>query len=332
MKFIRIILFPLMPIYYIVTWLRNWCYDNGILKSKSYNVPIICVGNLSTGGTGKTPMIELLISLLHKKKSVATLSRGYKRSTEGFVLGDENASASSIGDEPFQFFKKFDGIKVAVESDRQNGISKLLQLSSPPNVILLDDAYQHRKVRAGLNILLTSYSNPYFKDYVLPTGNLREPRSGKNRADIVVVTKCKIGITETEKEQYRERLKLKSNQSIFFSYIDYATDVIGLKTTLKLKELPKFTLVTGIANAKPLVEYLAKQGLIFDHIEYPDHHNFRTSEIEMLSQKELILTTEKDYMRLSDNDSLKENIFYLPIQTKIDNAENFKKQITSFVS
>ena len=179
---------------------------------------------------------------------------------------------------------------------------------------------------------MTSFSKPYYNDYVLPTGNLREPRSGRNRADIVVVTKCKIGITETDKEEYKERLKLKSNQSIFFSYIDYATDVIGLKTTLKLKELPKFTLVTGIANAKPLVEYLAKQGLVFDHIEYPDHHNFRTSEIEMLSQKELILTTEKDYMRLSDNDSLKEILFYLPIQTKIDGVDNFKKEIKSFIT
>ena len=198
MKFIRIILFPIVPIYYTVTWLRNRLFDRGIMPSKSYDIPVICVGNLSTGGTGKTPMIEYLIRLLKHQKSVATLSRGYKRITEGFVLADGDATADTIGDEPYQFYRKFKDITVAVDSNRQNGIEQLLQLEPKPNVILLDDAYQHRKVKAGLNILLTPYYKLYTDDIVLPTGNLREPRSGANRANIIVITKCPSDISDAD--------------------------------------------------------------------------------------------------------------------------------------
>ena len=193
----------------MITWVRNYFYDCGVLSSKSYNFPVICVGNLSTGGTGKTPMIEYLIRLLFDEKSVATLSRGYKRKTEGFVLADEMASADTIGDEPFQFHKKFDAITVAVDTDRQNGIAELMKLNTPIEVLLLDDAYQHRKVKAGFNILLTAYNNLYYNDIVLPTGNLREPRSGSKRADIIVVTKCKKNLSEAEKGKITTKLKPK---------------------------------------------------------------------------------------------------------------------------
>ena len=280
MKFIRIILFPIVPIYFIVAWFRNWLYDKGIKSSKSYDVPVICVGNLSTGGTGKTPMIEYLIGILKDKKSIATLSRGYKRKTEGFVLADKNATADSIGDEPFQFFRKFKNIQVAVDANRQNGIERLITSAKKPEVILLDDAYQHRKVNAGFNILLTDYNNLYFKDIVLPTGNLREPRSGSKRADVIVVTKCKKDISVAEKHRIASRLKLKDNQKLFFSYIDYAPSVISDFNALKLDRLSKFTLVTGIANAKPIVEFLVEKGLKFDHLEYGDHYNGRASDIE----------------------------------------------------
>ena len=229
MKFIRFILFPIVPIYYLVTWLRNKFYDTGIMSSKSYNIPVICVGNLSTGGTGKTPMIEYLIRLLKDEKPLATLSRGYKRKTKGFVLADENATADSIGDEPFQFFRKFEHIQVAVDGDRQNGIKQLITSENKPKVILLDDAYQHRKVKAGFNILLTAYNNLYFEDIVLPTGNLREPRSGAKRADIIVVTKCNKDLADTEKSAIANKLKLNKNQKLFFSYIDYAKKVISSK-------------------------------------------------------------------------------------------------------
>lgn len=332
MKLIRIILFPFVPIYYFVTWLRNWLYDRGLKSSKSYNIPIICVGNLSTGGTGKTPMIEYLIRSLNHHKSIATLSRGYKRITEGFVLADEDATADTIGDEPYQFYRKFEDIKVAVDGNRQNGIEQLLHLEDKPEVILLDDAYQHRKVRAGLNILLTAYHNLYCNDIVLPTGNLREPRAGAKRADIIVVTKCPRDINEAEKIQIASKLRIRTHQKLFFSHIDYSEKVFSKDKELELNSLPNFTLVTGIANAKPLVEFLESKGLEFNHIEYPDHYSFRPNDIEMLSEKEMIVTTEKDYVRLSNNESLEAKLYYLPIEMIIDDTLVFNESIKAFVT
>ena len=332
MKLIRIILFPIVPIYYMVTWLRNKLYDKGIMASKSYSFPVICVGNLSTGGTGKTPMIEYLIRLLKEEKSLATLSRGYKRKTEGFVLADSNATADSLGDEPFQFFRKFENLQVAVDENRQNGIDQLISQNKRPEIILLDDAYQHRKVKAGFNILLTAYHNLYYKDIVLPTGNLREPRTGSNRADVVVVTKCKMDISEVEKSEIRSKLKLKKHQYAFFSSIDYSNEVVSFLGALDVATLPHFTLVTGIANAKPLVDFLSAKGLNFDHLEYNDHYNFKVSDIENLATKSLIITTEKDYMRLSNNENLRDKLYYLPIQIKIDEAEVFNKTLKSFIN
>lgn len=333
MKFIRIILFPVVPIYYLVTWLRNLLYDKGIKSSKSYNFPIICVGNLSTGGTGKTPMIEYLIRLLKNEKSIATLSRGYKRKTDGFVFADENANADTIGDEPFQFYNKFKNeIKVAVDSNRQNGIEQLQSMPEPPEVILLDDAYQHRKVKAGFNILLTAYTNLYYKDIVLPTGNLREPRSGAKRADVIVVTKCPKNISEQEKKSILTRLKIQKHQLVGFSYIDYADIVISANDSISLESLPNFTLVTGIANAQPLVDFLLEKALKFDHLEYGDHYNFKATDIEKLESKELIITTEKDYMRLSNDGSLKDKLYYLPIEINLDRPELFNTTVKSFVS
>lgn len=332
MKFIRIILFPIVPIYYVITWLRNLLYDSGIKPFKSYDFPVICVGNLSTGGTGKTPMIEYLIRLLKDENKLATLSRGYKRKTEGFVLADENATADTIGDEPFQFHRKFKEVTVAVDADRQHGIKELRAIKLQPEVILLDDAFQHRKVNAGFNILLTAYNNLYYKDWVLPTGNLREPRSGAKRADFVVVTKCDKAISEAEKQKITSKLKLKSHQQVFFSYVDYASNVVSYSDELELKKLPKFTLVTGIANAKPLVDFLVENQLKFDHLEFSDHYNFKTSDIETLASKSLIITTEKDYVRLSKHEELKSKLYYLPIEIRIDNAAQFNAAISAFVN
>lgn len=331
MKFLRIILFPVVPIYYLVTWLRNWLYDKGVKSSKSYDIPIICVGNLSTGGTGKTPMIEYLIRLLKDEKSIATLSRGYKRITEGYELADQGATADTIGDEPFQFFRKFKDIKVAVDGNRQNGISQLLKLEDKPEVILLDDAYQHRKVKAGFNILLTAYYNLYSNDIVLPTGNLREPRSGAKRADIIVVTKCPEAISESEKNKISNGLKIKPHQQLVFSSISYAEKVVSTHSEMTLQSLPEFTLVTGIANAKPLVDFLKTKELNFDHLEFPDHYSFRINDIEELAKKELIITTEKDFVRLADNESLESKLFYLPIEITLDEKDVFDSAIKSFV-
>jgi len=307
-------------------------YDLGIKSSKSYDFPLICVGNLSTGGTGKTPMIEYLIRLLKDEKSVATLSRGYKRKTEGFVLADENANADTIGDEPFQFYRKFKDITVAVDANRQEGIEKLRKLKPKPNVVLLDDAFQHRKVNAGFNILLTAYNNLYFRDMVLPTGNLREPRSGAKRADLIVVTKCSKTMLDEEKSMITSKLKLKDDQQVFFSYVDYASNVVSKNDELELTTLPKFTLVTGIANAKPLVDFLKEKELQFDHLEYSDHYNFKATDIDFLASKSLIITTEKDFVRLSDYNSLKSKLYYLPIEIVIDKALEFNTAVSNYIN
>lgn len=331
MKILRILLFPIVPIYFVITWLRNRLYDAGIKASKSYDFPVICVGNLSTGGTGKTPMIEYLIRLLSEKNKVATLSRGYKRVTKGFLLADEDANVDTVGDEPFQFYNKFKHVYVAVDEDRQHGIAELRNLNPQPEIILLDDAYQHRKVNAGFNILLTSYHNIYPNDIVLPTGNLREPKLGAKRANIIVVTKCPKHLSEAEKQSIARKIKPNPDQKLFFSFIKYSETVFSIDTEMQLNELENFTLVTGIANANPLVDYLNFKALKFEHLEYGDHYNFTIKDVELLEQKELIVTTEKDYMRLLDVESLRDKLYYLPIEIGIDKAEEFDDLILNFV-
>lgn len=332
MKFLRYILFPVMPFYYLATWVRNKLFDLGVKKSKSYNFPVICVGNLSVGGTGKTPMIEYLIRLLKDDFRIATLSRGYKRKTTGFQLGDKNASAETIGDEPFQFYSKFkEDVLVAVDTDRQNGIAKLSGLEDKPNIILLDDAYQHRKVKAGFNILLTTFTNPYFNDVVLPTGDLREPRSGAKRANIIVVTKCPDNLSISDKKEFLERINPEPEQHVFFSSIAYAETLKSVNETIAIEDLKQFTLVTGIANPKPLVNFLERKKLQFNHLNFNDHHNFTAADIDVLNKKELIVTTEKDFMRLKDMDTLSTKLFYLPIAISIDNKEAFSNVLNSYL-
>ena len=332
MKLLRKIFFPIVPIYYVVTSLRNKLFDLNVFKSKSYNLPVICVGNLSVGGTGKTPMIEYLIRLLKDDNTLATLSRGYKRSTSGFKLANGKTKVDEIGDEPYQFYQKFQDILVAVDENRQHGIDELLKLDNSPEVILLDDAFQHRKVKAGFNILLTTYSNLYADDIMLPTGDLREPRKGAERADIVVVTKCPTCISDIEKNSIRNKLNLNDNQSLFFSSIAYEDSVFNDNETHTVSELKDkdFTLVTGIANSKPLVDYLKSESLNFEHLNYKDHYNFTGKDLEFLNQKQLIITTEKDFMRLN-NQLTKAKLFYLPIKVEIDNANEFNKLVMEFV-
>ena len=332
MKLLRKILFPIVPIYYLVTSLRNKLFDLNVLKSKSYNLPVICVGNLSVGGTGKTPMIEYLIRLLKDDNKLATLSRGYKRSTSGFKLADNSTKVGEIGDEPNQFHQKFRDVLVAVDENRQHGIEELLKLDDSPNVILLDDAFQHRKVKAGLNIMLTTYSNLYAQDIMLPTGNLREPRSGAKRANIVMVTKCPTCISDIEKDSIRNKLNLNNEQGLFFSSIAYNDSVFNDLDTIRVLDLKdkEFTLVTGIANSQPLVDYLKSKSLNFEHLNYKDHYNFTDKDLEILSKKELIITTEKDFMRLNMQLE-KAELFYLPIKVAIDNANAFNKLVREFV-
>lgn len=328
----RYLLFPFVPIYYLITWVRNSAYDIGVFSSKTYNFPVICVGNLSVGGTGKTPMIEYLIRLLKPDNRIATLSRGYKRSTKGFVLANEKASALSIGDEPFQFYNKFKDLIVGVDGDRVNGINHLRQLESKPDVILLDDAFQHRKVKAGLNILLTPYNDLYVNDFVLPTGNLREPKRGADRAQIIVVTKCPDTLAESTKAQVVKSLAVKPYQKVVFSWVAYSQTIKNNHQELPLTTLKQFTLVTGIANPQPLTDYLNSQNVLYKHLKFKDHHVFTATEVAMLKQQLPILTTEKDYVRLAPHFSNDEALYYLPIETRLDAPDDFKTLVTDFVN
>lgn len=333
MKLLRKILVPFVPIYFLVTWLRNKFYDLGVFKSQTYSLPIICVGNLSTGGTGKSPMIEYLVRVLNPKKYVAILSRGYKRTTTGFKLADNSDTAKSIGDEPFQFYNKFgETVQVAVDADRSRGIANLMTLPKKPDIILLDDAFQHRKVKAGLNILLTTYANLYVNDWVLPTGNLREPKVGANRAQIILVTKCPEHLTDNAKQKLLNKLQPKSYQTVYFSCIKYSKTIYGKQSSRKLTDLSQFTLVTGIANPDPLVTYLKEQQLDFKHVNFPDHYDFKPNDIKKLQKSTIILTTEKDYMRLKAYEDLQDKLFYLPIETLVFNSKKLEKQLQDYVS
>lgn len=335
MKIVRLLLLPIVPVYWIVSLMRNTFYDKGVWSSKAFNFPVICVGNLSTGGTGKTPATEYLVNLLKDNYNVATLSRGYGRSTKGFLLADDKSLATTIGDEPMQIYSKYkDDIVVAVNENRVEGINQLKSQFSDIDVVVLDDAFQHRAVKAGYYILLTSYEQLYVNDFCLPTGNLREPVSGANRADVIVVTKCPKTISLEEQQKIKTLLNPKSGQEVYFSTIAYSENIKSKTTTKALITLKgtKFTLVTGIANPKPLVEFLNANDLDFNHLSYPDHHNFSANEIETLKGLPLIVTTEKDYVRLKNKLGQNDTLFYIPIAMKfIGNSEGFNKQITNFI-
>ena len=334
MNLLRKILFPFAVLYGIITSIRNFLFDKGILKSHSFNVPIIAVGNLSVGGTGKTPQIEYLIRLLSPKYKIATLSRGYKRQSKGFVLADSTSNAEILGDEPFQFYTKFKNIQVAVDADRKNGIEQLLYQQERPDVILLDDAFQHRKVKAGFYILLTSYGDLFCDDYMLPTGNLRESRSGAKRADIIVVTKCPANLSLDEQNEIKSKLQLNSDQELYFSYIDYDDSIYSEDKILKVSEIKNVDklLLAGIAKPEPFFRYLQDESV--ECLTYPDHHHFSEKELLEINNKsknKIIITTEKDFVRLKGSIP-KEQLFYLPIRsTFLSVSENFDKTITNYV-
>jgi len=334
MILLRKILFPFAILYGFITSIRNWCYDIGILKSYSFDIPIIAVGNLSVGGTGKTPQIEYLIRLLKSNYKIAVLSRGYKRKSKGFLLADFSSTPESLGDEPFQFYQKFPMIQVAVDSNRKNGIEQLLALENKPDIILLDDAYQHRKVKAGFYILLTAYSDLYSEDFILPTGNLRESRSGAKRANVIVVTKCPWNLSLSEQNKIRAKLKVADNQLLCFSSIDYDENVYSEIASLSVNSFQNVDklLVAGIAKPEPFFAYL--QTPKDEVLNFPDHHNFSETDIQTIINKaknKPIITTEKDYVRLKGK-LPKNQLYFLPIQISfLFNRYDFNKKTTDYV-
>lgn len=352
--------YPLSLIYRAGITMRNKLFDWGMLRSKSFDVPVICIGNLTVGGTGKTPHTEYLIKLLRNEFKVAVLSRGYKRHTKGYILADRKSTANTIGDEPYQMFTKFPSVTFAVDEDRCHGIEKLLALKDAAvDVILLDDAFQHRHVKPGLSLLLTDYHRLFCDDTLLPAGRLREPISGKNRAHIVVVTKCPQDIKPIDYNIITKRLNLFPYQQLYFSSFRYGNlqpvfpDVLDSSTAVakskgialsSLKDT-EILLVTGIASPAPILERLEGCTKQISLLSFADHHDFSHRNITSIqerfealkSKQKLIITTEKDATRLIHHpaltDELKPFIYVLPIEIEIlqNQKDKFNQQIIGYV-
>ena len=344
MKTLRFFLAPFGILYWSITSLRNWLYQKKIFRSLSFSLPIINVGNLSVGGTGKTPHVELIIRILKDSNKITTLSRGYGRKVYGFQMADQSSTALSIGDEPYQFYRKFgDEINVAVDADRVNGVSEICLRDEGVEVIILDDAFQHHSIKPGLNILLTDYSAPFFNDFILPVGNLRESRKGKSRGDIIIVTKCPDDLSDEVKLDFVNQIAPNPAQHMFFSSVVYG-DIKSLTNFSKWeKNTESIVLVTGIAKSEPLVQHLSESFNIIKHFKFPDHYRFKEKDIDeihniltkFVDDFPVIITTEKDAMRLL-NGPLQSKIdenpwYYQEIEVKLDDQEKFDRVIKEYV-
>lgn len=335
MNRIRLILFPFAILYTLITSLRNGLFNLKFYKSKKFEIPLIGVGNLSTGGTGKTPMAEFIFKLFSNEFKMALLSRGFKRSTKGYVKANEDSNSSDIGDEPFQIFSKFKNIDVAVDENRVRGVRNLLNDNQKLQSIILDDCFQHRSVSLKLNILLTTYKSPYYRDFVLPVGNLRELRTGYKRADVIIITKCSNDLSNEKMEKIKREVSLKSYQNLFFTSIKYNNSLIG-DGVITISDLSKskVLLVTGIANDEEIVDFLKSKKVQFDKMSFADHHNYSLSDIKKIESNfsdRLIITTEKDYQKISLIDK-KNKWYYLQMETYfLNNEDLFKKLIRNTI-
>jgi tetraacyldisaccharide 4'-kinase len=331
-------------VYGIILYIRNKLFDKNYLKSASFNFPIICVGNLAVGGTGKTPMVEYLLRILKNDYATATLSRGYKRKTKGFGIANENTTALDIGDEPMQFHLKFPEVTVAVGEERLVAIPQLLHDRPQTKVIILDDAFQHRQVKAGLNILLTDYTNLYTRDFLLPAGDLRDIKRSARRADVIIVTKCKHQLSEEERDLIIQELKPADHQQVFFTEILYIHPYhLFTKKEIDVLNSSDILLVCGIANPKPLKDFLTAHVHTYDMLRYPDHHIFNSDDLaeiikqfdKLPSSNKIILTTEKDGVRLKkfENELKDYPVYVLPIQHSFmfNDAEKFCDIVTAFI-
>ncbi len=333
---ICILLLPLTMWYAIGVAVRNLLFDLGLKRSVSPDVPTIGIGNLRVGGTGKTPHTEYLIRLLAGRR-VALLSRGYGRTTQGFVLADDSSTASQIGDEPLMMARKFPQLTVAVCEDRVEGVRQLMEMSQKPDVVLLDDVYQHRHIRPALNILLTEYGDPYCNDHILPFGNLREGRRGRHRADIIVVTKCPENLNDEEQQEMRRKLRLDDRQQLFFSYISYA-EPVAVYDAVMPDAVEEAVLVTGIAHPDPLVKHLSGKCRVH-HLRFADHHAFDADDCQRIadayealpSQRKVVITTEKDAVRMLADQARerlsKLPVFYVPIKVDILGQQEFDASV-----
>lgn len=337
---LKIILFPLYGLYYGVIFLRNWLFDVGIMKSVSPKVLTINVGNLSLGGTGKTPHVEYLVRLLSEKYKVSTLSRGYGRKTKGFILANEQATAETIGDEPMQYYLKFnDKINVVVCENRVEGVKKINNQSFSPSLsgrageglVILDDAFQHRKIAPHLNLLLSDYNQPFYEDSLVPFGRLRDIRNSAKRADAVIITKCPKLITEQEKAKIRNSVLVytKSDVPVFFSKISYQK-ITSYASKNNFNDAKSVGVLTAIAKPEVFVKYLSEKNLAIERtFDFPDHYAFTRKDIDKIikesHQNLQIITTEKDMVKLKPqlSEDEKKRFFYVPIEIEIDEKEAF---------
>ena len=342
-------LLPFSWIYGSIVRFRNWLFDMGLKKSKSFSIPIISVGNITVGGSGKTPHVEYLIRLLHDKAKIAVLSRGYKRKSHGYVLAEESTTMPEIGDEPFQMHQKFSDIYVAVDAKRARGIENLQndEATKDVDVVLLDDAFQHRYVKPGINILLVDYHRLIIYDKMLPAGRLREPLSGKNRADIVIITKCPKDLKPMEFRVLTKAMDLYPFQKLYFTSIDYDTPKgVFEEKQIELDELQDYhvLLLTGIASPKQMEHDLKPMTKDITNLSFGDHHSFKGKDIdrindafESMPEPRIIITTEKDAVRLRETEGLyekvKSNMYELPIKVSfmLDQQDNFNEKIISYV-
>lgn len=345
---------PLSWLYGLVVGFRNMLFEMGILKSRSFNVPVISVGNITVGGTGKTPHVEYLIRLLKDASKVAVLSRGYKRKSHGFVIANKDTTIRDIGDEPFQMKQKFPDITVAVDRKRTRGIDKLTsgEYVDGINVVLLDDAFQHRYVKPGINILLVDYHRLVIYDELLPSGRLREPVKGKDRADIVIITKCPTDLKPMEFRVITKAMSLYPYQQLYFSTHEYEAprpvfpELVKHAGLAELAELAgkNILLLTGIASPEQMLQDLQTYTDKIQPLSFSDHHNFKAKDVEQINaafdalpSPKLIITTEKDASRLAVaeglSDAVKQHLYVLPIHVKIllDQEEMFNKKITGYV-
>lgn len=344
LKSFRILLLPFALLFGFIVIIRNWLYDKNMLKSAAFGLPIIGVGNLSVGGTGKSPMVEFLVRHLKGQYKVATLSRGYKRKTKGYALATEQTTAIEIGDEPMQFYKKFPDVPIAIGEERLVAIPQLLHDRPDTQVIILDDAFQHRSVKAGLNILLTDHGNLFTRDFYLPTGDLRDARSSYKRAEIIVVTKCPPTLSIQEKERLIKEIDPQKGQRVFFSAIAYGIPYhITSRSLAGIDTEAEVLLVTGIANPKPLKKFLEEKIPTYYMMHYNDHHIFSIDDWREIKEryekieasKKMVLTTEKDAMRLlkfsAEIDGMP--FYVIPIEHKFLFGEEqvFLKEVSRFI-
>ncbi len=345
LKSFRILLLPFAMLYWLGISIRNWLFDKGIFKTSSFGLPLICVGNLSAGGTGKSPMVEYLVLLLKDKINIATLSRGYKRKTRGYALANSTSTALEIGDEPMQFHLKFPKVPVAVGEKRIEAIPQLLHDRPETNAIVLDDAFQHRSVKAGLNIVLTDYNNLFTRDFYLPTGDLRDLKRSYKRAEIIIVTKCRPDLSEDEKKKLIREIQPLPHQLIFFTAIQYGElHHITHGKKHDLDAAAEVLLVTGIANPRPLKKMLEEHSSSYQMLQYTDHHIFSIDDLREIKKKfesmntanKILLTTEKDAVRLVkfNTEITSLPLYVIPVQHRFlfNEGTTFDTMILDFIN